>query len=141
MDIQGFLSQLEVFSGMSGPDLKLLASGATVVPFDEGRVIISQGEKGDSVWVIAEGAVEVLRKVAGNAERSVAFLGAGELVGEMSAVTGDTPRADVVAGEKCKMIRISAGVFKSVLGRNPKCKGRISRAMAKRYSGLVKDKP
>lgn len=138
MDIAAFLSGVELFRGLDGGELKLLASKAVVVAHAESEAIIRQGDKAGSVWVLADGGVEVVRTSPSGERKTLAFLGAGEVVGEMSAITGEEARADVVAGERLKLIKIPGEAFREVVNRNPATLGRLARKMAARYSRMAR---
>ncbi len=56
----------------------------------KGETLFEEGDKADEAFLIAEGAIEIFRKV-GNEERVLAKLGPGQIVGEMSLID-DQPR-------------------------------------------------
>jgi hypothetical protein len=74
------------------PDL-----GLTERRIPSGSRLLSAGEAGAEAYVVAEGRLRVSMRIAGVGEEALAFLGPGEVVGEM-ALVDDAPRsADVVA--------------------------------------------
>jgi CRP-like cAMP-binding protein len=72
--------------------LDALAATARRVDYDRGSTLMREGDSDDSLIVIAEGDVNV--SVAGRPE-TVATLGEGDIVGEMSLLTG-APRSATV---------------------------------------------
>ncbi len=72
--------------------LDALAATARRVDYDRGSTLMREGDSDDSLVVIADGAVNV--SVAGRPE-TVATLGEGDIVGEMSLLTG-APRSATV---------------------------------------------
>ena len=76
------------------PDL-----GLTERRISSGSRLVSAGEAGGEAYVVAEGRLRVSMRIPGVGEEALAFLGPGEVVGEM-ALVDDAPRsADVVAQE------------------------------------------
>lgn len=62
-----------------------------------GSRLVAAGEAGAEAYVVAEGRLRVSVRIPGVGEEALAFLGPGEVVGEM-ALVDDSPRsADVVA--------------------------------------------
>jgi hypothetical protein len=74
------------------PDL-----GLTERRISPGNRLLSAGDTGAEAYVVAEGRLRVSVRIPGVGEEALAFLGPGEVVGEM-ALVDDSPRsADVVA--------------------------------------------
>ncbi len=66
----------------------------TTETFQSGDVIIEEGTKGSSAYVILSGAVEVLKR-SGEREVTVATLGEGKVFGEMGLIE-DRPRSATI---------------------------------------------
>jgi voltage-gated potassium channel len=76
-------------------------------------VIMRRGERGDCMYFIAAGEVEVqLRPEA-------VRLGPGAFVGEMALLTGEPRSATVVAVEPCTLLTLDIVDFRQLLGRQP----------------------
>jgi CRP-like cAMP-binding protein len=66
-----------------------------------GTAIVREGEVGRSMFVLAQGAVKVVRGLGGKDERTVAEMGEGSFFGEIGLLS-DVPRlASVVAAGEC----------------------------------------
>lgn len=79
-----------------------------------GEVLFSEGEKGDCMFVLLEGAVEVM--VGG---KTVEQSSRGALLGEMALIDG-TPRvATVVATEPSRLARVDERRFHFIIQQNP----------------------
>lgn len=86
--------------------------------FQGGDIIIEEGTKGSSAYVILSGAVEVLKK-SGNKEVAVATLGEGKVFGEMGLIE-DRPRsATIKALSEVKVRIIDRDQFNNLLRTKP----------------------
>ncbi len=99
-----------------------------VVP---GESIVRKGEKGDSMFFITSGAVEVFLK------DNVVRLGSGDFFGEI-ALIHDQPRvADVQAQTFCDLLSLSVKDFRTLLDANGELKRAILSLAEERLKELV----
>jgi CRP-like cAMP-binding protein len=83
-----------------------------------GEVVIEEGTKGTSAYIILSGAVEVLKR-SGEREVPVATLGEGQVFGEMGLIE-DRPRsATIRALTELKVRSIDRGHFNELLKTKP----------------------
>ena len=72
-----------------------------------GETVIRQGERGDSLYLIARGVVAVLIAVDGKPSERVASLHAGEFFGEMALLTAERRNATVRAVTDCQVYELA----------------------------------
>ena len=95
-----------------------------------GNVIIEEGSKSDGLYVVTEGELEVT-KTSGGRSISVARVGAGEVLGEMSLLD-DVPRiATVTAITDVQYIKVPSDTFGELL-ENPNMVLRMLRTVTSR---------
>lgn len=95
--------------------------------FAKGRAIFRKGERGDAMYVVVDGRVEV--SVGG---RVLDRIGPGAVFGEM-ALIDDAPRtASAVARTKCRVVKIDARRFQSLVQKTPDFALQIMAVMANR---------
>ena len=70
----------------------------------KGSTVINQGDKGDSLYIVAEGRAEVTVKQAEGHEITISYLGDGDFFGEMALISEDTRSASVKALTDCKLL-------------------------------------
>ena len=82
------LAEAPLFTGIAADELERLEH--FMAPFEARpcEVLFRQGEDGDRVYVIRSGSVEVQAELTGGAVDTLATLGAGALLGEMSLLGG-----------------------------------------------------
>ena len=89
------LGSLPMFRMLTADELAELARSARPLALGPMERFAIQGTTGTSLFVVAEGEVEVVLRRAEGPDMKVAVLGRGEVVGEMSFLTGE-PRAATV---------------------------------------------
>jgi CRP/FNR family transcriptional regulator, cyclic AMP receptor protein len=95
--------------------------------FSEGERVLRRGLRGGSFYLILDGEASVF---AGR--NKLHTLGRGDFFGEISALTGDTPSADVVADTLLRCFVIPGGELESLLLERPHVMLRLLRVEARR---------
>ena len=107
---------------------------ATLVP-DE-AVIIHQGESTASMFIIMEGAARITVAGADGVARDVAVVSAGDVVGEMSLMTGAPRTATVTAITPLRVLEITKDAIEALLKTSPGLLERFSHVLAQRQLEL-----
>jgi len=139
MDLLSFLRSVDVFADLSDEHLDFLVENSQILSFPDSTKIIKIGDIGRFLWVVYDGKVEVSRAKADGVWRVVASIGRGEIVGEMSIVTGDPTIADVVTAGSCKLVKITREAISHVIAANPKTLTKFSRLISRRLLQSEKD--
>lgn len=86
----------------------------------EGGVIISEGEPGTSMYVIANGEVKVYtRGTGGSGSVYLAKLGQGDFFGEVSVLTGKPRTATITASQPTELLRLDKEKLDNALSKFP----------------------
>jgi Na+/H+ antiporter len=83
-----------------------------------GEELFREGEKGDSMFVIARGAVHVVKEIEGR-EIVLDVLGGGDILGEMSLLTGEPRTATIRAATTVTVGQIKADAFHRLMEDHP----------------------
>jgi monovalent cation:H+ antiporter, CPA1 family len=128
LDTHRLIERLDILSGLDDTQLaevaKLLRPRFTV----PNERIIRKGDRGDAVFFIASGAVEVAlptRRVR---------LGSGEFFGEMALLSGRPRQADVTALTYCRLLALRKADFDRFMSTNPEARAAIDLITQKRQS-------
>jgi CRP-like cAMP-binding protein len=121
------LAQLSLFADLSGPQLEEVAHSVGEEMFSEGQRVLRQGMSGGRFFVILEGEARIL---IDGIER--ASLGRGDFFGEIAALTGDEPTADVVAATLLRCLVIPGVELEGFLLEHPRVMFRMLQAEARR---------
>ena len=129
------LDRVDLFAPLDGECRTRLVGGMREQAYAAGEDIIRQEAPGDSLFIIAQGTVDV-RVGIGGAFRSVATLGPGQFFGEMSLMTGEPRQATVTALTDTLCYVIDQGALRCVIETRPSVAEDISGILADRQIGL-----
>jgi CRP-like cAMP-binding protein len=123
------LARVPLFSGCSDHEVREIASLAHLLRFEEGAVIVAEGEEGLGFYLLMAGDARVVR---GGVE--VTTLGPGDFFGEIALLEGTPRTASVVAGGSVVCLGILRADFKPLLMRQPRLALRILEEAGRRYA-------
>lgn len=112
-----------------------MTTGALGRVYRDGETIVRQGEVGDSMFVIQQGSVEVLREEAGKTFR-LTELGAGEIFGEMALCEKEPRSATVRALGEVRVLTVDKRTFLRRVQEDPSLAFRVLKAMSGRIRNL-----
>jgi HEAT repeat protein len=125
------LREISLFSDLSADDLVQIARMAEERWFEDGAVLCHEGDKGDTMFMIAEGQVRVTRQVK-ELEQELAIRNVGDIVGEM-AIIDSVPRfATLTADGEVRTLVITADAFKAILRDRPEVSLAVMRSLSRR---------
>ena len=101
------LQETPLFGGIREDALSFLLGVSADVHVARGEFFFREGDKGESMFVLEAGSVEV-RKTVGGSEVPLCRLGRGECFGEMALIDLSPRSASVQALEDCSGFEISA---------------------------------
>ena len=138
MEARDFLGTIPFFAEvLTGVELDALAANARRVTFDKGSTLIRERDPGDTLFVILEGSVAVsIEKSRG--EQVAATLHAGELLGEMSLLTGAPRAATVTAETPVAALEIDRAAILPLFRAEPALFTRFAAMLEKRQTELDK---
>ena len=111
-------------------------TGALGKVFEDGEIIIQQGEVGNCMYVIQEGTVDVIASADGR-ELHLRSLGTNDFFGEMALFEGETRTATIRSNGPSQILTIDK---KSLLGgihEDPSLVFRILQTMSYRIRDLT----
>ncbi len=104
------LARMPIFARLAESELMRVMQVVEVRPFADGQTVITEGEKGDELFIVLSGAVNVLR---GNEE--LARFGPGEHFGEMALIRSVPRSATVVSDGASELMAIRRADFFEIL--------------------------
>lgn len=123
--------QASIAPSVTAAELTNVLTTASLEEFKTGDIIFREGDTGESLHLLRSGSVTVARDIGGQ-EKVLAYLPAGNYVGEMALLT-DSPRsATVRAAVNTQTIRLEGAAFKELLANHPDVRERVEVEFRKR---------
>ena len=125
-------SRLEAFpilSGLGADDLDAIASVASEIEVEAGRVLTAEGDFGHALFAIEQGSAEVSRD--GDVLRA---LGPGDVFGEVAVLASGRRTADVVSATPMSLIAIFKRDVWALERRSPEAAERLRALVAERLA-------
>ncbi|MEJ8474012.1 cyclic nucleotide-binding domain-containing protein [Roseibium algae] len=132
------LRKVPLFRGIDETKLRLLAFISDRMEYNAGERLCTQGEEGDSAFIILKGAADVLVNTP-DGEKTVAQVKESSIVGEI-AILCDVPRtATLIAASNMDVLNVSKDDFLKMLKEFPEMSLEVMRTLALRLERTTRD--
>lgn len=109
-----------LFEALNETEREALVGEMDLESHEEGSVIISEGDPGSSMYLIASGEVKVFTRAAGQTSTVyLAKLGEGDFFGEVSVLTGKPRTATITAAQRTELLRLDKEKLDNALAKFP----------------------
>ncbi|MFU8885832.1 MAG: cyclic nucleotide-binding domain-containing protein [Cyanobacteriota bacterium] len=133
----GLLQGNPLFAQLEAQQIQALAKRCQVLRFAPGEVILRQGNRGDQLYQVISGRLEVWRQDGELPPQHLAVLGVGEVVGEMGLFT-DAPRSATVRAQgECLVLEVERRDLAPLFEREPELVDQLAALIAKRRAELT----
>ena len=122
------LARVPLFAGCSPEDVRDIAGIARMLRFEDGAVIVAEGEEGRGFYLIMSGEASVRQ-----GKREINRMSAGDFFGEIALLEGTPRTASVVAVGGVVCLGILRADFRPLLVRQPRIALRIIEEEGRRY--------
>ena len=131
-EIEALLAAVPILAMLAPAELGALARAARPITLGATERLVVQGQDGDSLFVLAEGELEVLLRRDGGEDEVVDTLSKGAVVGEMSLLTGAPRAATVRALDGAVAYEIGIRQYGPLLGDHPELLDTLADLMVER---------
>lgn len=142
-EISEVLSQIaccNLFAGLSSDLLHVCLNSASLIHLPRGAQLIRQGEYADSLYIIVEGAAEVLLEMADGTEELISILSAGDCVGDLAILLDEPRTTSVRTIRNCQVVRLSRDDILRLHNAEPVFSLRLARSVAQRLQHTTRER-
>jgi CRP-like cAMP-binding protein len=137
MEVRSTLERIGLFAEtLDARQIGQLAAKCHMADYGPGATLMTEGEFGTFMVAIVSGRLSVSVAGSRHPTRQVAVLGPGDIVGEMSLMTGARRSATVAAIEPARVVEITKVALESVFARAPELLDRFGEVLARRRAEL-----
>src|SRR5260221_13106374 len=126
------LREVPMFAGLSPEDLEKIAEVADELLYSNESLLCSEGEPGNTLFIIASGKVDVVKGTGDSKEHILATHGIGGFVGEMAILESAPRSATLRANGDARVLVIDGDAFNAILLDRPEGAGSVFRDMSTR---------
>jgi len=112
---ESFLEKVPILQQLTAWERMTVADALETFTFQDGEIIMKEGEVGDRFYIIAEGEAEVFQNHASGMEQ-IATLHKSDYFGEVALLTNRPRAATVIAVNSLKCVGLDRERFNRVLG-------------------------
>lgn len=129
--------QSSLGSELSQEDADTLGNIMTSRELSDGDFLISEGTADDSLHVLLDGKLEVIKHAGADETASLAILRGGDLAGELSFVDGAVHTVGLRALCDSNVLSLSREDFEVLVDKNPQLVYKVMRAVARSAHRIV----
>lgn len=131
-----WLKKIEIFEQLAVNELSAVAAVTEQVTFAENEQVINEGDAGDTLYLIIEGEVVVLKRQEDGQDVELDRMGEGDSFGEM-ALFEDIPRSATIRSVRpSSMLMLHKQEFKEIVHEYPQIALGICKALSSRIRKL-----
>jgi integration host factor subunit alpha len=131
------LSGLPILSYMKRGDLRRIGRQMRYHSYNEGEMIIKEGDRDERLFVIINGKVDVIKGLGTKTETLLDTLGSGSYFGEMALIDDLGRSASVIAKEKTKILSLVLDLRQEIK-KNPDLAVELLEMLSRRVRELNK---
>jgi hypothetical protein len=126
-----------LFRGMSSEEIVAVIRGVRLLSFGPGHIVVTEGEPGDSLFVVTTGLCRAWVRSPTGKYMEVRQLGEGDFFGEISILTGQPRSATITTATPAELLELSRESLDSIIRTHPRVKQVLEEFHARRADSTV----
>jgi CRP-like cAMP-binding protein len=137
-----FLRSSDLFENQPDDVIQAVAALGRVEEYGPGAVVVRQGDPGDRLYIVKSGVLEIVATHADGGDATpVAYLGAGEVVGELALLTGSPRSATIRSPEQAVLFTLDKALFLDLMETLPTFTRSLCTLLARRLEATNQKVP
>jgi cAMP-dependent protein kinase regulator len=121
-----------LFRGMSQAEIAAVIRGLNLLSFSPGAILVTEGEPGDSLFILTTGLCRAYVRNADSKNVEVRQLKEGDFFGEISVLSGRARTATITAATPCELLELDRASLDSILETHPNVRNVLEEFFMKR---------
>ncbi len=130
------LKNIEIFADLSVNELAAVASVTEEAAFDEMEMVFREGEIGDTLFLILEGEVAVIKDCNAEREFELDSIGPGDYFGEMALFGDDRRSATIRVKKNARFLTLNKQELQEIVREYPQIALHVCRVLSMRIRRL-----
>ncbi|SMH56144.1 sensor histidine kinase [Azospirillum agricola] len=127
----GVLDGIALFDSFTPEERAAVEARGRVFKAPAGSVLMREGAEADSLYVLIDGTVRVVRSDSVGGQVEVGFRQTGECFGEMALVDGGTRSASVIAATPVTVFELERDLFLALISPSPDLLAKLLRQLSR----------
>lgn len=128
------LGQVPLLKGLPPAELRKLAESCRFETYHKGAVVFTPESASRDAYLVLKGSLRIVNVSLSGREIAYATAGPGEILGEISAIDGESRSATVAALEPSLLAAVTPEAFNDLLARHPP----LALALLKKLAHIVR---
>jgi hypothetical protein len=126
-----------LFRGMSREETLAVIRGLRLRAYGPGRIVVTEGEPGDSLFVVTTGLCRAYVRNRAGHNMEVRELVEGDFFGEISVLTGHPRSATITTVTPCELLELDRAGFESITTTHPRVREVLQEFHSRRADSTV----
>jgi CRP-like cAMP-binding protein len=131
------LARVEILQALPPEEVIRLIPCVETVELEPGGVVFEEGARGDRLYFVDSGRVDIVRRGANEERVHIATLGPGEVFGEIALLSDDPRTATAVAATKVSLTAVGKDDFDRLLESSPRLRAAVRGLAGERLRDLA----
>jgi len=130
--VDDVLARAGLFQGVGPEAISALTAAMEYVDVPRGAAVFSEGEQGDSVYIVVDGKVKLSRRAPDGRENMIAVMGPSDMFGELSVFDPGPRTATATAVTAARLALLRQADLRSWMSTRPELAEQLLRVVARR---------
>jgi len=126
------LARSGIFQGVDPDAAEALAKEMETIDARKGEILFSEGEPGDSLYIVLTGKLKIGRRAGDGRQNLIAVMGPSDMLGELSLFDPGPRTATATAVVDSRLARLRKQALRTWLSNRPEIAEQLLRVLARR---------